>query len=253
MSALLTAQHIGVQVREARAWLPILHDVSLSIQAGEMVGLVGQSGSGKSTLARALLRLMPLSHGCVQWQGHDLARLSEAHLRALRPSYQAIFQQPSASLSPRLTVFRAIAEPLGVHAGRRDRVALRRNTLQAMADVGLSEDLGERLPHQLSGGQCQRVAIARALINQPRLLICDEIVSALDLSVQAQVLNLMMRRCRELGTAVLFISHDLAVVRRVSDRVMVMQSGRLIEVASTEQLFSDPQHPYTRQLIAASS
>ncbi len=253
MSALLTAQHIGVQVRQARAWLPILQDVSLSIHAGEMVGLVGQSGSGKSTLARALLRLMPLSHGCVHWQGHDLARLSESHLRALRPSYQAIFQQPSASLSRRLTVFRAIAEPLCVHAGRRDRVALRRNTLQAMADVGLSEELGERLPHQLSGGQCQRVAIARALINRPRLLICDEIVSALDLSVQAQVLNLLMARCRELGTAVLFISHDLAVVRRVSDRVVVMQSGRLIEAAPTDQLFSDPQQPYTRQLILASS
>ncbi len=253
MTALLTAQQLCVAFRHQTGRVDVLRDVSLSLEAGEVVGLVGESGSGKSTLARALLGLTQVSMGRVCWQGLDVSQLTPRRLRALRPSYQAIFQQPSASLSPRLTVFQSIAEPLGVPASVLDPRRLEEQTLTAMQEVGLSLDLRDRRPHQLSGGQCQRVAIARALVSRPRVLICDEVVSALDLSVQAQVLNLLMARCRSQGTAVLFVSHDLSVVRWLSDRVLVMQAGRLVEEGRSDQLFSDPQHAYTKQLIAASS
>lgn len=251
MSVLLSAQQVSVRIRQGRGWLPILQDCSLRLMAGQTLGLVGESGSGKSTLARALLRLVPLASGVVCWGDQDVAKLTQRACRSLRPSYQAIFQQPSLSLSPRFSVFDAIAEPLRVQRPW-DRLTVEQRTLQAMAEVGLALALRDRRPHQLSGGQAQRVAIARALISRPRVLICDEIVSALDLSIQAQVLNRLMARCRELGTAVLFISHDLAVVRRVSDHVCVMHRGRLIEEAPTDQLFTQPQHAYTKQLIEAS-
>jgi oligopeptide transport system ATP-binding protein len=223
---------------------------NFDLEAGEILGLVGESGSGKTTLARAILKLLP-ARGSVRFLGQDLLTCSAAALRARRRELQIVFQDPLASLNPRMTVGEAIGEPLRIfepHLSARARLL----RVGAMLErVGLSGDMAERYPHEFSGGQCQRVAIARAMILEPKLLVCDEIVSSLDVSIQGQIVNLLIDLQREAAMAVLFISHNLAVVRHLSQRVMVMYLGKLVEIAPCDALFASPVHPYTRALLAA--
>ena len=237
---------------EARQWVHAVSEVSLDIWRGETLALVGESGCGKSTLARLLVGLYGASEGRIEFDGADLAQaLSGSDAQALRRRMQMIFQDPYASLNPRWRVQDIIAEPLRVHASdmtlsqRTDRVA------ELLQSVGLNPKDAQKFPHQFSGGQRQRISIARALAAAPEFLVCDEPTSALDVSVQAQVLNLMQDLQAQHGLTYVFISHNLAVVRHVSDRVGVMYLGRVVELAPTPYLFEQPQHPYTRMLLAA--
>ncbi|MGT2509332.1 ATP-binding cassette domain-containing protein [Cupriavidus basilensis] len=226
--------------------------VSFDISAGETVGLVGESGCGKSTLGKTLLQLVPATSGRVLLDGVDLGALKSGPLRALRPRIQMIFQDAYASLNPRRSVRDTLETILRVHGVSNARERLRQVAL--MIDrVGLPLSALGRYPHEFSGGQRQRIGIARALLLRPDVVVCDEPVSALDVSIQAQILNLLVDLKREFGLAYLFISHDLAVVRYLADRVMVMQTGQIVENAPQEQLWNSPVHPYTRALIAAES
>ena len=226
-------------------------DVTFDLRAGETVGLVGESGSGKSTLARAILRLVHASQGSVVWRGQDLLSCDGATLRRLRRDLQIVFQDPLASLNPRMTIGETLAEPLHIFEPRLDARARRARVGGMLERVGLTADMMGRYPHEFSGGQCQRIGIARAMILNPKLLICDEPVSSLDVSIQGQILNLLLDLQREAGTAMLFISHNLAVVRHLSHRILVMYSGRLVEFAARDTLFATPIHPYTRTLLSA--
>jgi peptide/nickel transport system ATP-binding protein len=227
-----------------------LSDVSFTLHAGRSLGVVGESGSGKSTLARLVMALEAPSAGRVRLEGTDLHQLDAAALRRERAKLQMVFQDPFGSLDPRRTVLQTVAEPLAVLHGA-GRAEQRSKAAEALDAVGLSgNDLG-KYPHEFSGGQRQRIAIARALITRPRLIVADEPVSALDVSVQAQVLNLMQDLQERFGLSYLFISHDLAVVDLVCDEVIVLQHGRIVEQGHPDRLFTDPQHPYTRQLLAA--
>lgn len=234
---------------------PVLHvkavdGVSLSMRPGEIVGIVGESGCGKSTLARAIVRLEQPTSGTVLLAGRDVTRMRAATLRQLRPMAQMIFQDPYASLNPRMTVFDALAEPLRVH-GRVPRGALGNAVQELMDQVGLARRYVRKYPHEFSGGQRQRIAIARALALRPKLLIADEPVSALDVSVQAQIINLLIELQREFGMAMMFISHDLAVVRHIAARMHVMYLGRIVESGPADALFAAPAHPYAQALLSA--
>jgi oligopeptide transport system ATP-binding protein len=228
-----------------------VRDVDFHIDQGETVALVGESGSGKSSVARALLRLVPAAAGHVYWQSEDLLTLERRALRARRRDMQIIFQDPLASLNPRMTVEQALAEPLKIFEPHLGSAARRARIVQMLERVGLSAVARHRYPHEFSGGQCQRIGIARAMILRPRFLVCDEPVSSLDVSIQGQIVNLLVDLQNEWGTAMLFISHNLAVVRHLSHRVLVMFRGRLIESATRDDLFAAPAHPYTRALLAA--
>lgn len=234
----------------SRARLRAVDGVSLTIAPGECHGLVGESGCGKSTLGRALVGLVPLRAGRVFFEDRELTGLSERALRPIRRRLQMVFQDPQASLNPRFTVAQAVMEPLAIHrvVPRRDR---RGRVLTLLGSVGLDESVADRYPHELSGGQRQRVGVARALALSPRLIVADEPVSALDVSVQAQLLNLLSDLRVEHHLAFLFISHDLRVVRHLCDRVSVMYLGRIVERACADRLFSAPCHPYTRALLGA--
>jgi len=232
-----------------------VEDVSLTIESGETLGLVGESGSGKTTLARMILGLAEPSRGCVRVDGTDVAHASAGALRRLRRQMQPVFQDPYAALNPRMNVFQIVTEPLLIHrweAGiRTDRASLRRKAVELLGEVGLDEPALARHPHEFSGGQRQRINIARALALRPKLLILDEPVSALDVSVGAQIVNLLRRLQREHGLTYLFISHSMPLVRYLSTRIAVMERGRLVEMGEAVVLCADPREAYTRQLIAA--
>ncbi|MBX5463079.1 MAG: oligopeptide ABC transporter ATP-binding protein OppD [Steroidobacteraceae bacterium] len=256
-AALLSLKNLRVQFKVRGGWrrsAPVVHaveDVSLTLNPGEVVGVVGESGSGKSTLARAALRLLPVKEGHVVWMGADLNAVAPSEMRALRRNMQLVFQDPLASLDPRMTVTQIVSEPLLVHRRDLDATAREHAVAEMLLRVGLGRNLMRRYPHELSGGQAQRVAIARAMVLKPRLLVCDEAVSALDVSVQAQIIALLQELTRESGTSVLFISHNLAVVREICDRVLVLYLGRAMEQGPAERVYEHPAHPYTRALLAA--
>jgi oligopeptide/dipeptide ABC transporter ATP-binding protein len=225
--------------------------VSLTVRSGETVGLVGESGCGKSTLGRAIVRLESLTAGSIRFEGHDLASLDAAELRAARRGLQMIFQDPYGSLDPRWTIREIVEEPMLLHGLGGDRDSRRRRVTQLLAQVGLDPAAADRYPHEFSGGQRQRIGIARALAVEPHLIVCDEVVSALDVSVQAQVVNLLASLQKEMGLAYLFIAHDLAVVEHLSHRIVVMYLGRIVEEGTSAQVCRSPVHPYTRALLSA--
>jgi oligopeptide transport system ATP-binding protein len=229
----------------------VLCDVTFDLFPGETLGLVGESGSGKSTLARAILRLVRARNGSVAWCGRELLSCDAVALRRLRRDLQIVFQDPLASLNPRMTIGDSIAEPLHIFEPDLNARARKVRVGGMLERVGLAADMIDRYPHEFSGGQCQRIGIARAMILGPKLLICDEPVSSLDVSIQGQIVNLLLDLQRDAGTAMLFISHNLAVVRHLSHRILVMYSGRLVEIAPRDALFATPVHPYTRALLAA--
>jgi oligopeptide/dipeptide ABC transporter ATP-binding protein len=227
-----------------------LRAIDLTVATGETLGLVGESGSGKSTLARSLLRLNRASAGSIWFQGRDITSLRGTPLRALRRQLQMIFQDPFSSLNPRLSIGRAIAESLIIHDLARG-TEIQERVAASLAMVGLTANLASRMPHEFSGGQRQRICIARALCCRPQFIACDEVLSALDVSLQGQMLDLLARLKSQLGLTYLFISHDLRVVQRISDRVAVMYLGRIVELAATAELYAHPAHPYTAALLAA--
>jgi ABC-type glutathione transport system ATPase component len=236
----------------ARLWQApqrVVHDISFALKQGECLGLVGESGSGKTTLARCLMRLQPIEHGHIELDGTELSRAQGAELRRLRRRFQMVFQDPYSSLNPARTIAQTLLEPLRVHGLHRGREAERVREL--LAAVALPESVLERYPAQFSGGQRQRIAIARALAVEPELLLCDECVSALDVSVQAQILNLLKDLQARLGLTLIFISHDLSVIRFMADHVLVLAQGRAVEQGPIAAIFAQPQHAVTRTLLDA--
>jgi len=257
---------IVLEVNDTKVWFPMVvgsglfpkrkplkavDGVSFALKAGETLGVVGESGCGKSTLARAALQLIAPTAGTVTWLGRDVSTLTASNLRKERKDLQIVFQDPLASLDPRMSVGTSIAEPLHTFRPELDAAGRNKEVREMMELAGLDPALLNRYPHELSGGQNQRVGIARAMINRPKVVICDEAVSALDVSVQAQILELLLRLQREFGLAMMFISHDLSVVREISHRVMVLYLGRVVELADRDSIYADPRHPYTRALISA--
>jgi oligopeptide/dipeptide ABC transporter ATP-binding protein len=247
---LLRVRDLRTHFRVAGGVLRAVDGVSFDLASGETLGLVGESGCGKTTLGRTILRLIPAAGGRVAFAGTDLLAASARRLRDARRKLQMVFQDPFSSLNPRMTVGGIIAEPLAIHRVG-DKTERRRQATRLLERVGLRASDADRYPHEFSGGQRQRIGIARAIALKPRLLICDEPVSALDVSVQSQILNLLSDLRDELGLACLFITHDLAVVRHFSDRVAVMYLGKIVETAAAADLYARPGHPYTRALLAA--
>lgn len=231
--------------------LKAIDDVSFEVNRGETLGVVGESGCGKSTLLRALMRLGPVTHGSLVFAGQEIQHLDERRLRPLRRDLQMIFQDPLASLDPRMTVGQIIAEPLKALEPTLTAAQRREKVLAMMEKVGLLPEQINRYAHEFSGGQAQRIGIARALIVSPALLVCDEPVSALDVSIKSQVINLLMDLREEQGLTYVFIAHDLASVRHIADRVVVLYLGRVMEIADRDALYATPRHPYTQMLLAA--
>jgi len=259
MSALPKQDHPLVSVDDLRVHFPVgrrgetvkaVDGVSFSVHAGETFGVIGESGSGKSTLGRALIMLSKPTSGRLQLDGQDPHVLSSRELRRRRKDFQAVFQDPNAALNPRMTIADSVGEPLDIQGGL-TRVERERAVLQALDHAGLGADFARRYPHELSGGQKQRVNIARVLTLRPRLIVCDEVVAALDVSIQADILNLFARLQREFGLTYVFITHDLGVVSHISDRIAVMYLGKFMELADTEALAQQPLHPYTQALLSA--
>ncbi|GDY25487.1 MULTISPECIES: murein tripeptide/oligopeptide ABC transporter ATP binding protein OppF [unclassified Agarivorans] len=233
------------------ATLKAVDGVSLKLYQGETLGVVGESGCGKSTFARAVIGLVPAEAGKVVWLGQDLTKLPHKELREKRKEIQMIFQDPLASLNPRMTVGDIIAEPLQTFYPKLSKAEVKQQVKEMMTKVGLLPNVINRYPHEFSGGQCQRIGIARALILKPKMIICDEPVSALDVSIQAQVVNLLKELQAEMGLSLIFIAHDLSVVKHISDRVLVMYLGNAVELGTSKALFDKPTHPYTKALMSA--
>jgi oligopeptide transport system ATP-binding protein len=249
--------HVDFKVRgdgwllPAKRTLKAVNGVSFDLYPGETLGIVGESGCGKSTLARALLNLIPATSGQIVWMGRDMATAGAADWQQVRRSAQMVFQDPLASLNPRMNVSQIVGEPLRTHQPQLSGGEVLARVKAMLVRVGLSEAHLYRYPHEFSGGQCQRIGIARALVLQPRLIVCDEPVSALDVSIQAQIINLLKDLQQEMQLALVFIAHDLAVVKHVSQRVLVMYLGRTMELAGKQALYADPKHPYTQALLSA--
>ena len=257
---ILTVKDLKVHfpIPKARDWpwekmptLKAVDGVSFDLFEGETLGVVGESGCGKSTLARAIIGLAPIHSGDVIWRGENIAGISGSEIRDIRQDIQMIFQDPLASLNPRMTVGDIISEPLRNYLPELTKDQVENEVRSMMARVGLLPNVINRYPHEFSGGQCQRIGIARALILKPKLIICDEPVSALDVSIQAQVVNLLKELQKEMGLSLIFIAHDLSVVKHISDRVLVMYLGNEMEVAHSDQLYDNPRHPYTKALLSA--
>ncbi|CDU10300.1 Oligopeptide transport ATP-binding protein [Vibrio diabolicus] len=255
---LMSARDLNVHFPVSRHLIPsrrkivkAVNGIDLDVYRGETLGIVGESGCGKSTLARALLRLIEPTHGELTWKGQDMLGFSKKELSSRRREFQMVFQDPSACLNPRLTISECIAEPLLTHEPQLKRAEVEKRVTAMMDKVGLLASQRNRYPHECSGGQCQRVGIARALILNPDLVVCDEPVSALDASIQAQVINLLDDLKQEMGLTLVMIAHDLSVVRHISDRVMVMYLGKPMEVGRYDKVFDDAQHPYTKALLSA--
>lgn len=248
--------HFNIASKSAWPWskgstLKAVDGVNIRLYEGETLGVVGESGCGKSTFARAIIGLVEATEGQVMWLGQDLTTLGRDALREKRKEIQMIFQDPLASLNPRMTIGDIIAEPLQTFYPEMSADDVKNEVKAMMHRVGLLPNVINRYPHEFSGGQCQRIGIARALILKPKLVICDEPVSALDVSIQAQVVNLLKELQKEMGLSLIFIAHDLSVVKHISDRVLVMYLGNSVELAEGTRLFDDPLHPYTRALMSA--
>lgn len=257
---LLNVQDLSVNfsVKDNRKWpwskpdtLHAVNGVNIKLYEGETLGIVGESGCGKSTLARAVIGLVKANDGKALWLGQDLTKLDRQSWQEKRKDIQMIFQDPLASLNPRMTIGKIIAEPLNTYYPSMNKEAVREKVKVIMEKVGLLHNMINRYPHEFSGGQCQRIGIARALILEPKLVICDEPVSALDVSVQAQVVNLLKALQKEMGLSLIFIAHDLAIVKYISDRILVMYLGNPVEEGQVDDLFNHPQHPYTQALLSA--
>lgn len=234
-----------------KAWIKAVDGVSFTLNPKETLGVVGESGCGKSTMGRSVLRLIEPTSGDIIYKGTDFSKASGAELRKLRSEMQIIFQDPYASLNPRMTVGEVIAEPLKIQKRYKTEEEIRAHVLKVMEVVGLNTKYYNRYPHEFSGGQRQRIGIARAIVLNPSLVVCDEPVSALDVSIQSQVLNLLRELQESMGMAYIFISHNLSVIKHISDRVMVMYLGHVVELADKKELFDNPSHPYTQALLSA--
>lgn len=248
--------HFAIASKSMLPWskpsmLKAVDGVNIKLYQGETLGVVGESGCGKSTFARAIIGLVQATEGKVVWLGEDLNRLAANEMREKRKEIQMIFQDPLASLNPRMTVGDIIAEPLRSFYPQLSKDEVKQQVREMMDKVGLLPNVINRYPHEFSGGQCQRIGIARALILKPKMIICDEPVSALDVSIQAQVINLLKSLQQEMGLSLIFIAHDLSVVKHISDRVLVMYLGNAVEMGQSDALFADPKHPYTRALMTA--
>lgn len=248
--------HFNIASKSAWPWskpsnLKAVDGVNVRLYEGETLGVVGESGCGKSTFARAIIGLVEATEGEVVWLGNDLTKMHEVERRKTRKQIQMIFQDPLASLNPRMSVGDIIAEPLQTFYPELSKQEIKDRVKEMMTKVGLLPNVINRYPHEFSGGQCQRIGIARALILKPKMIICDEPVSALDVSIQAQVVNLLKELQNELGLSLVFIAHDLSVVKHISDRVLVMYLGNAVELGTSEALFANPSHPYTKALMSA--
>lgn len=241
----------GGLLRRQKDVVRAVDDVSFSIDAGQTVGLVGESGSGKTTVGRAIVKLLKATSGSVRFDGTEILPMSERQFRPLRREIQMIFQDPFGSLNPRFTVGSIISEALEIHFPAMNRSERLARVAKLLDQVGLKREMMSRYPHEFSGGQRQRIGIARALAVEPRLIVCDEPVSALDVSVQAQIVNLLQDLQQQLGISYLFIAHDLAIVEHLSDHVLVMHRGRIVESASADEIYRNPQDSYTKTLLAA--
>lgn len=250
-SNLLEVNHLKKYFRTPAGMLHAVDDVSFHIAKGKTLGIVGESGCGKSTLGRTLLCLDPLTEGEILFRGTDLSKLNKKEMKKIRPKIQMIFQDPYASLNGRMNVRQLIAEPLLVNRICSSKAEVDERVSRMMDTVGLASRLAAAYPHELDGGRRQRIGIARALILEPEFVVCDEPVSALDVSIQAQILNLLMDLQEEMGLTYVFITHDLSAVRHISDEIMVMYLGKCVERAEAKEMFSDPLHPYTKALLAA--
>ncbi len=248
---ILEVNHLKTFFKTPKGMLHAVDDVSFTMERGTTLGIVGESGCGKSTLGRSILRLIEPTSGEIKFEGKDIIAMSQSEMRHMRKELQIVFQDPYSSLDPRKTVYQAISEPIVKHKLIKDKNELERRVLELMETVGLAERLINTYPHELDGGRRQRIGIARALAMNPKFIVCDEPVSALDVSIQAQIINLLKQLQRQMNLTYIFITHDLSVVNHFSDEIAVMYLGKIVERAPAEELFANPIHPYTKALLSA--